>query len=335
MKLGIIGCGLIGNKRAAAARSLGLEIAAACDKNSELAGKLAKEYSASVIAEWQDLCALDIDIVIVCTSHDMLSEIAELAVKSGKHVLVEKPGGRSLREVEAVSRAANSCNKLVKVGFNHRFHPAAIKAREILDTGDVGNIFTIRGRYGHGGRIGYDQEWRFEKEISGGGELIDQGSHLVDLSRWYMGELNLDYSLLPSYFWSPTVEDNCFLALKGENNSMAWLHASWSEWKNSFCLEIYGKNAKLQIDGLGGSYGTESLTYFKMLPEMGPPETTKWEYPGPDLSWQRELQNMIEAIAGRTGLIGSIDDAVALHAIVGAAYERAETADAVADISNA
>ena len=125
--------------------------------------------------------------------------------------------------------------------------------------------------------------------ISGGGELIDQGAHLIDLSRWFLGELTLDYAAMPTYFWPIEVEDNCFLALRGQPGEMAWLHASWTEWKNTFSFEITGRDGKLTIDGLGGSYGNERLTFHKMLPQMGPPETTIWEYPSSDSSWAKRV----------------------------------------------
>jgi len=220
--------------------------------------------------------------------------------------------------------AVKKHKRIVKVGFNHRFHPAIMHAKQLADEAAIGPLLFIRGRYGHGGRIGYEKEWRFEKEISGGGELIDQGSHLIDLSRWFLGDLSLAYGAVPRYFWPGQVEDNCFLALTGAQNKMAWLHASWTEWKNQFSLEIMGRDGKLTIDGLGGSYGTERLTYHRMLPQMGPPETTAWEYPFPDRSFADEFENFVAAIEGRAKAIGDIEDAYANLAIIQAVYEQAK-----------
>ena len=132
--------------------------------------------------------AADIDAVVVATPHAELSAIAIACLNAGKHVLVEKPGGRNLAEVSAVTEAAAAAGRVAKVGYNHRFHPAVLKAREIVDRGELGQLMFIRGRYGHGGRPGYEKEWRFERSISGGGELIDQGSHLIDLAQWFLGE---------------------------------------------------------------------------------------------------------------------------------------------------
>jgi predicted dehydrogenase len=178
----------------------------------------------------------------------------------------------------------------------------------------------IRGRYGHGGRVGYEKEWRFNREISGGGELLDQGSHLIDLAHWFLGDFTEVQSALRTFFWPAEVEDNCFLTLSTGSGRVAWLHATWTEWNNLFSFEIYGRVGKLTIDGLGGSYGTESLTYYKMLPQMGPPETTRWDWPSPDESWDLEVKEFAAAITERRRPIGDIEDAVSTMSVIDRIY---------------
>ena len=322
MRLTIIGCGLIGSKRAAAASAH--EIVAVCDPNAERRERLARQTSARAVADWREAIGIDADAVIIATPHDQLAPIALAAVEAGRHVLVEKPAGRRPAEVAPIVAAAKARGRIVKVGFNHRFHPAIARAKALADEGQIGPLLFIRGRYGHGGRIGYEKEWRFDPEISGGGELIDQGSHLIDLSRWFLGDLALAYGAVANYFWPARVEDNCFLALEGEEKRMAWLHASWTEWKNLFVFEIMGRDGKLTVEGLGGSYGTERLTFHRMLPQMGPPETTIWEYPFPDRSFADEFENFVAAVEGRAPAIGDIDDAHANLSIIQAVYDRAQ-----------
>lgn len=322
MRFGIVGCGLIGQKRAIAAMAGGHEIVAVADLDSTRSEALASKTGAKPTSRFQDVTASDVDIVVIATRHDSLASISISAIEAGKHVLVEKPAGRNLAEALQIAAAATRMDKLVKIGFNHRFHPAMQKAKEICDSGALGPILCVRGRYGHGGRIGYDREWRCDPELSGGGELIDQGSHLIDLARWFMGDLSLGYAHLPTLFWKIPVDDNCFLALTRSDGATAWLHASWSEWKNIFSFEISGRDGKLAIDGLGGSYGIERLTYYQMLPEMGPPETTAWEFPMPDGSWEAEVSAFADAIVNRRKPLGDIDDAVAMHRIIDQAYGR-------------
>ena len=323
MRLTIVGCGLVGAKRAAAARAGGHRVVAVADHDAARAAALAAETGAKAFDDPAAAIGAAVDAVVVATSHDALAGLAGAAVEAGRHVLVEKPAGRNLAEAERLREAARAAGVVVKVGFNHRFHPALVAAKRLVESGALGPLYSIRGRYGHGGRVGYESEWRCRREISGGGELIDQGSHLIDLSRWFLGELALDYAALPTFFWDIAVEDNAFLALGGAERRIAWLHASWSEWKNLFAFEIAGRDGKLTIDGLGGSYGVERLTHHRMLPGMGPPQTTIWEYPFADASWSAELAAFAAALAGQPSDIADIDDACAVLAIVEAAYATA------------
>jgi predicted dehydrogenase len=293
----------------------------------ERAAALAKAYpGCTAHADWREVVSrAGVDAVVVATINDSLAEITLAAVKAGKHVLVEKPAARSADELRPVAAAARTAGVTVRVGFNHRFHPAFLKARELVDAGAVGPLMFVRGRYGHGGRIGYDREWRANPALAGGGELLDQGVHLIDLTRWFLGDVTDVSGIAGTFFWDMPVEDNGFVCLKHAGGQVGWLHASCSEWKNLFCLEIYGKTGKLQIDGLGGSYGVERLAYYRMLPQMGPPETTIWEYPGEDTSWVAEFRSFEGAIAGAQGIGASPEDAVAALDVVAAVYRQSES----------
>jgi predicted dehydrogenase len=294
--VGIIGCGLIGKKRAG---SLGVQgkLVACADIDLSRARSLAFPYDAVALDNWRDLLGRpDVDIVIVSTLHDSLAEITLAAINAGKHVLVEKPAARSAEELVPVVAAAKKSNIKVHVGFNHRYHRSLQKAKEIVDSGVLGDLMFIRARYGHGARVGYDKEWRADPKLSGGGELIDQGPHLIDLSRWFLGDFSEVQGFAHTYYWDMPVDDNGFMLLKTPKKQAAFLHASCTEWKNLFSMEIYGKDGKLDLSGLGGSYGLEKLTYYKMLPQMGPPETTSWEYPMADDSWAVEMAEFYEDI---------------------------------------
>ena len=256
------------------------------------------------------------DIVIVATTNESLAEIACFAVEAGKHVLVEKPGARSPAEIDPVIDAAARRRRLVRVGFNHRYHPALLKARELFDSGVLGELMFLRGRYGHGGRVGYDKEWRANPALSGGGELIDQGVHLIDLSRWFLGDFTTVSGFAHTYFWDMPVDDNAFMLLRTPREQAAFLHVSCTEWKNLFSLEIYGRDAKLHVEGLGGSYGVEQLAFYRMLPEMGPPETTIWEYSRGDGSWALEFAEFLDDIRLDRQPSAGLADARAALAIV-------------------
>lgn len=319
--VGIIGCGLIGQKRA---KALGEGRLIACADIAVLKAKaLAGNSELKVFSDWRTLLTLpEVDIVIIATLHDSLAEITLAAIKAGKHVLVEKPAARNPAELAPVMGAAELCAVKVHVGFNHRYHRAFRKARELFEAGALGEMMFIRARYGHGGRIGYDKEWRAKPELSGGGELLDQGPHLIDLSRWFLGEFVEVQGFAHTYYWDMPVEDNGFMLLKTEKKQVAFLHASCTEWKNLFSMEIYGRDAKLEITGLGGSYGIERLTFYKMLAEMGPPETTTWEYPMEDDSWAVEMQEFYEDIRLNRQPESGLGDAYEALKIIEAIYRE-------------
>jgi predicted dehydrogenase len=328
MKIAIIGCGLIGFKRV---KALGKhQLVVACDTDIKRAQNICSVAGGGIAStKWEEAVSRpEVDIVIVATSNDWLTTIGLGALESGKHVLVEKPAARSMKEITPFLDSAKRSNKKVKVGFNLRYHPALMKASQIIHYGNIGELMFLRGRYGHGGRIGYDKEWRANPEISGGGELIDQGVHLIDLSRWFLGEFETVEGFSHTYFWNMPVDDNAFLCLRTKKQQVAWLHVSCTEWKNMFSFEIYGTHGKISIEGLGGSYGTERLTYYQMLPQMGPPETTSWEFPGEDLSWKLEFEAFVEAIESDNPVNGGINDAYQALKIVNKIYNPILTDEA-------
>jgi predicted dehydrogenase len=289
LRYAIVGCGLIGRKRAQCLKPGQLRFA--CDLDFERAQSLA-HLGPDVTPVTDYRLALDdpsVDIVVVATLNGALAPIALDAVRARKHVLVEKPGAVRAEQLREISLAAQSSGAKVRLGYNHRFHPALRKSRELVDSGVLGPLMFLRGRYGHGGRKGYDREWRANPELSGGGELIDQGVHLIDLAGWFLGDFTTVTGHATTSYWDMPVDDNAFLSLRTASGQTAWMHVSCSEWKNLFSLEIYGRGGKIAIDGLGGSYGIERCAFYRMLPQMGPPDTTIWEYPTSDNSWALEI----------------------------------------------
>jgi predicted dehydrogenase len=330
--VGVVGWGVIGATPAAALASQD-SLIACFDLNRAAAESLASRHGCRTCASAQELFSLAPEVVIVATVHDQLAALTELALMSGAHVLVEKPAGMSTAQIDRLLECRDAAARLVKVGFNHRFHPGIARACEEVHSGRHGELMYLRARYGHGGRPGYDREWRAQPARSGGGDLIDQGMHLLDLSNWLAGPLPLHSAMLRTHFWDADVEDNAALLL-GESRSRtdpwAMLHVSWTEWKNLFSLEIYCLTAKLQVDGLVGSYGPQRLRIYRMSPQLGPPALEQVDYPDDDPSWIAEWEHFAAAVAAADGraLLGDLQSARDALGQVEAAYASSVYADA-------
>jgi predicted dehydrogenase len=257
---------------------------------------------------------------------------------------VEKPMARTPAEAEAVVRATVELRTgrsvagrrpiVFKVGFNHRHHPGVARAHEALRRGDIGEPMLVRCRYGHGGRPGYETEWRATPEIAGGGELLDQGIHALDLFRWFLGDFVEAAGFTSTYVWrSPNVahpgrhevEDNAFGLFRTAKGQVASLHASWTQWKNLFSFEVFGREGYLAVEGLGGSYGVERLIVGRRLPGSGPPEEQSVEFPEPDASWQKEWEEFLNAIHEQRQPLASAHDAWEALKMVQAIYESQRT----------
>jgi len=333
LSVAVIGCGLIGRRRAEVAqRSPDGRLIIVADVDAARAEQTAQEFGCDATADWpQAVSRDDVDVVIVSTTNNWLAPIALAALDAGKHVLVEKPMARDASEAEAVVTAAASRKRVLGVGFNHRHHQAMLRAYELFAQGAIGDVTFLRCRYGHGGRPGYGQEWRADPAIAGGGELLDQGVHAVDLFRWFAGEFADAFGMIASYLWTVggQVEDNGFATFRTASGQIATLHASWTQWKNLFSFEIFGTDGYLVVEGLGGSYGPERLTWGRRRPESGPPIEEQYEFPLGDTSWQLEWEELVAAIReGREPLGSGYGGWQALR-MLGAVYESHRTGQLV------
>ena len=344
MRVGLVGCGLIGRRRAdVVRRSPGDELVVVADLDQDRARSLARETGCLATTDWQEVVTRDdVDVVVVSTTNNWLASIAIAALQHGKHVLCEKPPGRNPEEARQMMEAARASGKKLKVGFNHRHHPAVWKAKELFDQDHIGEPFFIRCCYGHGGRSGYEKEWRVDPEVSGGGELLDQGIHAIDLFRWFLGDFTEAFGFTATYVWAPDngpqtadsgrrsavggrVEDNAFALFRTAGGQVASLHASWTQWKNLFSFEVFGQDGYMIVEGLGGSYGPERLRVGRRKREGGPPKEEVMEFPGPDVSWEAEWQEFVTVIReGREPLGNGYDGWQAMR-MVYAVYESART----------
>lgn len=322
MRVGIVGCGLIGKKRAQAAAKAGDQLAACFDADPLKAQALAAEFGGAVASDWEAIAAdRHIDALVVATPNHLHADITIAALRAGKHVVCEKPLACSADESAAMVRAAHEHQRCLKTGFNHRHYPALQEAARRLAAGAIGEPLCIRARYGHGGRPGYDTEWRGDARLSGGGELLDQGVHLIDLCRWFLGDFVEGQAILTNFFWKKSaLEDNAFVTLKTANGRVAQFHTSWTQWKNLFSLELIGSQGYLLIEGLAGSYGQQRLCVGRRNDQIWRPEEEWIEFPAGDASWADEWAEFQAAIREGRAPLGSGADGHAVTQIVEALY---------------
>jgi len=371
MKVGIVGCGLIGKRRALVVhQSQDDEAVIVADVDESRARALVEETGCLAAGDWRDVIERDdLEAVVVATPNKFLMPVSVAALESGKHVLCEKPPGRNFTETEQMVAAAQKAERVLKTGFNHRHHPAIWQAHGICAHGEIGALMFIRAVYGHGGRPGYDKEWRGNADLAGGGELLDQGAHIVDLCRWFLGDFAEAVGFTNTFYWdlgnfenddhrlptadrqlpsvtscssairyrpsaignlqssirNPQLEDNAFALLRTSSGQVAQFHSSWTQWKNRFSFEVFGRDGYVRVEGLGGSYGTERLEVGKRRMEGGAPAVDVVEFPGPDNSWEEEWQEFTAAIREGRQPLANGEDGLQTMRTIAAIYESAQT----------
>lgn len=269
-----------------------------------------------------------VDAVVVSTSNDRIRDLVVAGLGAGKHVFAEKPPGRTVAEVEemAAAEATNPGHKLM-FGFNHRHHDSMVHAKRLIDSGEYGPVLWMRGRYGKSADADFFESWRAKKELAGGGILLDQGIHLLDLFVMMAGDFDQVKADVSNLYWHLDIEDNVFAIYKNTKTGVvASLHSTMTQWRHIFSLEIFLERGYMVVNGLktsSGTYGDEVLTIAKN--RTAPPEASwtdeeKLVY-HIDTSWQREMAIFAECVReDRPVPVGGIDDARRVMRLIEATY---------------
>lgn len=325
MRVGIIGAGLQGRRLAPAVRDHpGTEVAVVSAAHEESAARLAQRMRCESVVGWRPVVERDdLDAVVVCTPPHLHAEIGGAAMRRGKHVLCEKPLARTVAEAREMVTTAEEEGVRLQCGFNHRFHPALKQAHQWFEDGNIGAPLFLRCRYGTCGRPGYEREWRSDPRLVGGGQMMEQGIHAVDLARWFLGDFAEVTAFVGSQYW-PTgpLEDNAFALYRTEKGVVASIHASLTQWKNLFSFELFGGDGYIQVEGLGGGYGSERAILGRR-DFTAPFAEEVIEFRGPDISWAEQWKEFVSAVEeGREPLTSGHDGVEALR-LVRAAYDSA------------
>lgn len=303
-RVGVAGFGRMGRRRAALIEAHpNLALVAIADPDAEVAGELPE--SCIRYRDGAELLRADLDAVFVCTPNAMTTDLVVLALESGRHVFAEKPPGRSVADISRMREVeARHPELTVKFGFNHREHDSVRLSQSLVASGELGRVMWMRGTYGKAGGPGYEHDWRADPDIAGGGILLDQGIHMLDLLRLFGGEFPEVKSLVGQVFWSAGLEDNAFALLRGPSGCMAMLHSSATHWNHTFRLEIYLTEGYLVLEGFltgSGTYGRETLVVGRRDwtdndAARGRPREERY-YFDEDRSWDREVDDFVQCIA--------------------------------------
>ena len=323
MRVSIIGAGLQCRRRAPVLlESREDTLVSISSKELAHAEAMARQFNCTADKTWQDTIRReDVDAVIVCTPPHVHAEIGIAAMRAGKHVLCEKPLTKAVAEAEDMLLVSRETKRILKCGFNHRHHPAIWEAKRRLDAGDLGRPIFARCRYGICGRPGYEKEWRADPDQAAGGQFIEQGTHGIDLIRWFMGEIaEVACMTAVHYFKNQSLEDDGFALFRAVSGGTACLHTSLAQWQNLFSFEVTGDEGYARIEGLGATYGTECL-YLGKRDFTAPFQDRVIQYRGADISWRDEWREFAAAVREGREPIGGCADGVAAMRVAVTAYE--------------
>lgn len=329
VKVAIIGMGKMGRiRKKIIDEHPGFELTTICDLNEQISN----DYpGVSCETNWLKVLDQKPDAVMVCTYNNVIPDIVCTALEKGIHVFCEKPPGRSVSDVQRMIECEEKAkDKVLKFGFNHRFHYGIMEAKAIIDSGRYGRLLWARGLYGKAGGLSFENSWRSDQDLAGGGILLDQGIHMLDLLCYFMGDFVEVKSYVENAYWkSIPLEDNAFALLKTKDNKVAMLHSSATHWKHKFSLDLYMEDGYLCVNGILSStrsYGEESITFARKQFEdktsaMGKPRE-EIIYFDQDDSWQHEIEEFYRCIQGKDSVsVGNSQDALRVMKLIEKIYE--------------
>ncbi len=333
LNVAVVGCGEIGSMRAAAVtRCPGLRLRAVCDINRSRAEALAGRFGAVAMQDAQAaVSAPEVDLVVVSTSNDLHAPVAIAAMNAGKHVLCEKPLARTLEEARAMVHAAIRNGVQLKAGFNHRYYPCVLKTAQLVRSGAVGEPISLRASIGHPGGAEFFSRWFGNPSIAGGGTLVDNGVHMLDVARWLLGEVKDVFAMKTAARVTSGSEDNCVVLLRC-GSAMASIASSWNKWRGYFEIELLGTQGyihcsyppmKARFGRVAASNGRVKQERFFFLRDVVSEKlfSYRWTTIG---TFVGDLSEWLEAIRGKRSPADSAQDGYRAVELVQAVYRSAE-----------
>ncbi|MBT4731301.1 Gfo/Idh/MocA family oxidoreductase [Candidatus Woesearchaeota archaeon] len=315
LRVAIAGYGVVGRKRKeCVCRHPRMEVVALCDQSFSVNDSM--EGGIHCYVDYNQLLTEDLDVLIVCLTNDIAAEVTIAGLKSGLHVFCEKPPGRDVQDISKVIKVEKQHpGQKLMYGFNHRYHDSVIDALRIIKSNDLGKVINLRGVYGKSQLITFNQpDWRTKREIAGGGVLLDQGIHMVDLMRLFAGEFVEVHSFIDNGYWNYDVEDNAYALMRTKDGKVAMLNSSATQWRHRFYLDINLEKGSLILGGIlsgSKSYGAETLTVVSANPinDNGDPREMITRY-NTDPSWYSEIEEFSDCIINNRKITSGTSDEV-------------------------
>ncbi len=300
LKVGIAGYGVVGKRRREYIDQHPLfKTVAVCDQTLKAGTRL--EDGTPAYSDTQELLKAEkLDVLFVCLPNYLAAKVTLAGLEAGLHVFCEKPPGRDLDDIAQVLIAEKTRpHQKVMYGFNHRYHDSVQDTLKLIQSKELGELINLRGVYGKSKMINFDSDWRTERSLSGGGILLDQGIHMVDMMRLFAGEFDQVHSFISNSFWNHDVEDNAYALMRTSSGVVAMLHSSATQWRHSFRLELALSRGGIILSGIlsgSKSYGREQITVlYKAADDRGDPREVTTSY-NRDHSWADEIAVFADAI---------------------------------------
>lgn len=322
LKVGIAGYGVVGKRRKACVdRNSSMRVVAVCDQLFTEKGVFPDGIR--YYPDYRSLLSEDLDVLIVCLTNDVAPEVSIAGLEHGLHVFCEKPPGRDMDDIARVIRAEKAHPDLkLMYGFNHRYHESVQDALQLIRSERLGRIINMRGVYGKSKLITFNQpDWRTKRKIAGGGVLLDQGIHMVDLMRLFAGEFTEVHSFISNNHWGYDVEDNAYALMRTQDGIVAMLNSSATQWRHRFHLDINLERGSIILGGIlssSKSYGAETMTVVTADPDNdnGDPKEQITRY-NRDPSWDEEISSFADAIVNNQPIqTSSSEDALRTMGLV-------------------
>jgi predicted dehydrogenase len=314
LKVGIAGYGIVGKRRRQfIVEHPDLELIAVCDRTVKQEGQ--SEDGVRQYTTYRRLLEEPIDVLFVAMTNDIAAEVTIAGLETGRHVFCEKPPGRNVDDIVRVIEYERRHPTLkLKYGFNHRYHDSVRDALRIIRSGELGSIINLRGVYGKSKILSFRSDWRTKRALAGGGILLDQGIHMVDLLRHFAGEFRDIHSFISNSYWKHDVEDNAYALMRTAEGVVAFLHSSATQWRHRFQLEIALSGGSIILSGIlsgSKSYGSETITVVTHDgDDSGDPREQTTLY-NRDNSWRDEIFEFVDSIlADKPVAVGSSMDAL-------------------------